>query len=279
MRQYFSICIFLCLSFGLVAQPPLSKKDQQKKAEFEALIEREQRYEETLQSADAAFEKKQYVVARMAYQEAIQYNAEQEQWLISKVNDLDILMARTAARSVDSIMVVVPKLDAAKLPTAASKQMEGRTMDDVSPEVGGANEVDSAQVIAEAIEPPREAPKETPPPVAKAEPNSPNHTVSARNIELQPKAKPSPTPERVEKKMVKEDFKTFDNGVTEETFTLDNSTVLRVVVKEGIDVIVFKRVKHKWGGEFFFLDDQDVTRRYWEEQVRMYREKYPSDQE
>jgi len=128
MRQYFSICIFLCLSFGLVAQPPLSKKDQQKKAEFEALIEREQRYEETLQSADAAFEKKQYVVARMAYQEAIQYNAEQEQWLISKVNDLDILMARTAARSVDSIMVVVPKLDAAKLPTAASKQMEGRTM-------------------------------------------------------------------------------------------------------------------------------------------------------
>jgi hypothetical protein len=36
-------------------------------------------------------------------------------------------------------------------------------------------------------------------------------------------------------------------------------------------------VKHNWGGEFFFLDDRDVTRRYWEEQVAMYREKYPKD--
>ncbi|NQV51754.1 MAG: hypothetical protein HQ500_01145 [Flavobacteriales bacterium] len=277
MRQHLSICIFLFLSFGLVAQPPLSKKDQQRKADFEALIEREQRYEETLQLADAAFEKKQYVVARMAYQEAIQYDAEKEQWLTSKVNDLDILMARTAARSVDSIMVVVPKLDAAKLPTAASKQMEDRALDRIDPEVVGVDEIDSAQAIAEAFEPQREEAKETPVPVEKAEPDTPNHTVSARDIQLKPKAKP--TPERVEKTKVKEDFKAFDNGVTEETFTLDNSTVLRVVVKEGIDVIVFKRVKHKWGGEFFFLDDQDVTRRYWEEQVRVYREKYPSDQE
>ena len=39
MKQLISIFILVTLSIGLFAQPPLSKRDQQRKAEFEALIE------------------------------------------------------------------------------------------------------------------------------------------------------------------------------------------------------------------------------------------------
>ena len=38
----------------------------------------------------------------MSYNEAIEYNKEKEQWLVSKVNDLDILMAKIIMREVDS---------------------------------------------------------------------------------------------------------------------------------------------------------------------------------
>ncbi|MEQ9187861.1 MAG: hypothetical protein RLP15_09005 [Cryomorphaceae bacterium] len=278
MKHLISIFILATWSIGLFSQPPLSKRDQQRKAEFEALIEAEENYETTVNRAEQAFIDRRYVEARMAYEEAIQYNPEKEQWLVSKVKDLDILMARNAARAIDSIVVTAPKLAATALPTPKSHQPDTREVELLNPQVVGANEIDSAQALAEAIQPPKVEPKEAMAEDEKVAPTAPNHTVTSRDIQLTPSPKPAGD-ERTSKVKVKEDFASFDNGVTEETFTLDHSAVLRVVVKEGIDVIVFKRVKHKWGGEFFFMDDQDVTRRYWEEQVRMYRLKYPSSQE
>lgn len=278
MKHLISIFTLVTLSIGLFAQPPLSKRDQQRKAEFEALIEAEQKYETTVNRAEQAFIDRRYVEARMAYQEAIQYNPEKEQWLVSKVKDLDILMARNAARAIDSIVVTAPKMAAIGLPSSGSHQPAEREVEMLNPEVVGADEIDSAQVLAEAIQPPKVEPKAAITEEEKVAPPAPSHTVTSRNIQLTPSPKPAGN-ERTSKVKVKEDYTSFDNGVTEETFTLDHSAVLRVVVKEGIDVIVFKRVKHKWGGEFYFMDDQDVTRRYWEEQVRMYREKYPASQE
>lgn len=261
------VLVLFCLA-GATQGQELNKKLQREKAEFEAQIERERKYEETMEKADGAFKAKEYVTARMAYEEAIQYNAEKEQWLQSKVNDLDILMARRAARSVDSIIVEVPLLGATALPSSESKGIQEREVDATIPEVVEVEEVDSAEAIAETLTPPQVEVEEVPKEAATA-----IQSVSARDVELKPKAPAAKT----EKTKVKEDFSSFENGVTEETFTLQKSEVVRIVVKEGIDVIIFKKVKHKWGGEFFFMDDRDVTRRYWEEQVSMYRQKYPSE--
>lgn len=278
MRGIITIIATIVLIGNLNAQPPLNKRDQKRKAEFEAQIEAEEKYAETVDRAGSAFKNKDYVGARMAYYDAIQYDADKEQWLTSKVYDLDILLARRAAREVDSISAMRNTTEVV-LPTDQSKGgIEVRDISGQASEVVEAPEIDSAEALAEMIMPPREeAPEkneEPKPTVVREQPVAPNQTVNKRDIQLTPKSKVS-VAEPEPAKAVEEDYSSFDNGVTEETFTLANSEVLRVVVKEGIDVIVFKRVKHRWGGEFFFMDNQDVTRRYWEDQVRMFREKYP----
>jgi len=248
------IIMMLIVTLPAIAQLPLNKRDQKAKEEFEALISAENKYNELLEKADGAFKSRDYLSARMTYQEAIPFNPEMEQWLISKVNDLDILMAKNAARSVDSIYVKVP-IRASRLADAqAEKGVKSRQL-----------EVPDLIVVSAEMDT-----------VVEAE------EVKTKIVESSLPKKPQPKPEKVlienqtntiEEK-VKEDFTQLDDGITEETFNLVNHEVLRVLVKEGIDIKIFKQVKHNWGGEFYFLDGMDVSKRYWMEQVDLYRSKY-----
>ena len=270
MKGITTILALILMIGTAFAQPPLNKRDQKRKAEFEAQIEAEEKYDQTLGRAEAAFKEKDYVEARMAYYDAIQYDEDKAQWLTSKVYDLDILLARKVARAVDSISVMRNQASVTLPTNQNAVGLENRKIEGAAPEVVKVDEIDSAEVLAEMIQPPREEPKE----VVVEQPAPVNQTVNKKDIQLTPKPKSEPA--KVEAPApAEEDYSSFDNGVTEETFTLANSEVLRVVVNEGIDVIVFKKVKHRWGGEFFFMDNQDVTRRYWEDQVKMFREKYP----
>jgi len=258
------LTMLLMLSFQMMAQRPLNKRDQKAKEEFEAQIAAEEKYEELTAKADDAFKSKDYLLARMTYQEAIPFNTEMEQWLFSKVNDLDILMAKNAARAVDSIYVKVPTKSAQVADLQPKLNVESRTIDAPKPQVTAAEpEPDSiVELVPKALN--------------TVEPK-PEPALSPKK-ELTVKISTTPTPTPKEEK-VKEDFSHLNDGITEDTFKLPNHEVLRIIVKEGIDVKVFKRVKHNWGGEFYFLDGMDVTKRYWMEQVDLYRVKYArSDQ-
>lgn len=252
-----SILMFAVTAF---AQPPLSKRDQKRKAAFEAQIEAEEKYEKTIEKADAAFKHKNYVEARMLYAEAIQYNPENEQWLTSKVNDLDILMAKNIARAVDSVSVMSPR------------PLEGRVVArDVTPAelkqrplTGG-----SLPIPADSVESGKKQ-EETAgaPPVTKAE---------VQVIKEQPVATLEEEVAKEREVKVKEDFSHLPQGLTEQTFDFPDHQVLRIVVKEGIDTIVYKRVSHRWGGKFYFKDEVSMAERIWLEEVEAFRKKYPAD--
>lgn len=266
------LVLWLGMVQSVFAQPPLSKRLQKEKAEFEALIAREAKYDSLVAGADQAFINKDYILARMTYEDAIPYNDEKAQWLQSKVNDLDILMAKNAAREVDSIMVSLSPKEVQQLRSEDKPVViEGRSMEAPLP-------LPEREVAQDTVE--EKVAKEEPVQV-KQEPAQQEAPVQASAPEVkepvkQASVKPSPS-SKVEKVKVKEDFSSYDNGITEETFNLQNHTVLRIVVKEGIDVMVFKKVKHNWGGEFYFLDDVATTKRYWDDQVATYRDKYGTE--
>lgn len=243
--RYISILIMLAYAVNCFAQPPLNKRDQKRKAEFEALIEAEESYEALIDKADRAFRMNDYVEARMAYNEAIPFNPAKEQWLVSKVNDLDILLAENAARTVDSVATKLPRKTAEQLKIDARPYIPTpRTT------ITQASHQQQEIEISKDIERVGEVK------------NSPE---IERNVQLQPKK---------DENKPADEFLQMDDGMHEQTFEMHNHVVLRIVVKEGVDVKVFKRVKHNWGGEFYFLDDVSVTSRYWNEQVNLYRQKF-----
>lgn len=263
MKWVWMVLMILGMVQPAFAQPPLSKRLQKEKAEFEALIAREAKYDSLVAAADRAFKAKDYILARMTYEDAIPYNDEKAQWLQSKVNDLDILMAKNAARSVDSIVVSLTPKEIQQLKSEdRAVTLEDRTIGAPLPLPAIEAGVDTVEKAIEMEE------------VQQLE-----KTVAETPAVEPPAPKPVPRPEpsiKKEQVKVKEDFSSYDDGITEETFDLQNHSVLRIVVKEGIDVMVFKRVKHNWGGEFYFLDDVATTKRYWSDQVATYREKYGS---
>ncbi len=257
---------------SLNAQKELSKRDQKKKAEFEAMIVAEEKYDELMIAADQAFKNKDYVKARMTYEEAIQYNAEKEQWLISKVNDLDILMARNIARKVDSIFVL-PKVEEVALDVDLQLEtsIEKRAVPAPLPVPKEAEE-EVDEPLVEAVKAQQEQPE--------PDPTEELVKIAEEALVVEPPkeeaAKPVVKKQPVEKVKVKDDFADLPQGMTESEFDYPDHHVWRIVVKDGIDTIVYKRVKHRWGGDFCFKDDVSISQRIWNEEIEVYRKKYPS---
>lgn len=263
--RYSTLLLLFCLStLSTFAQQPLSKKDQQRKAEFLAQIEAEKKYEQTITEADQAFVDKDYVKSRMLFNDAIQYSKENEQWLISKVNDLDILMAEIIAREVDTIDVLSKK-DIAEISKPDIEVSEIKSRDEKmvlnlpeSKELSVGEEPILAEPVqdpAPQIDPePKLVPKEKPTPII---------------------SQPNPDPKPVER--VKEDYSKYPQGRSDETFTFPDHTVRRVIVRDGIDTMVYKYVTHKWGGKFYFKDDVSIVERIWKEEVGAFEEKYPTN--
>ncbi len=265
---------FLIASSVAFAQPPLSKRDQKKLAAWEKELEAEKNYEATITSAEAAFEEGRFVDARMLYQEAIQYNEERKSWLVAKVNDLDILLARNAARQIDTIRGITAKgvrrieMDDTGDGSIAIREMslELAPVSKGEPEPAEEIEVEKPVKVEEpAVEkdPPLEIkPKPEVVVQPKAKPAEP-----ARKVQPVAKVEPA-TPAKEEKGDPYEDF---PRGITEDLFTFPDHEVTRIVVKDGIDTMVYKKVKHRWGGEFCFKDDISISKRIWSEQVEEYR--------
>lgn len=265
MRLLFIILSFLFIGSSAFAQPPLNKRDQQKKAEFLAQIEAEKNYEKTREAADQAFVRKDYAEARMLYNEAIQYSAENAQWLTSKVNDLDILMAEIVAREVDSIDVIETKQVKVIENSAKSQALiESRNEEMVI----NTPEPPSKEVVE--VKPAIQEPESTPKPQVDPEPE-----VAVKTPKPAPAPKPEVKPEPVER--VKEDYSKYPQGRSDETFTFPDHTVRRVIVRDGIDTIVYKYVTHRWGGKFYFKDDVSIVERIWKQEVEAFEAKYPTN--
>ena len=275
MKQIILFCCFNLMISSAWAQPPLSKRDQQRKAEFEAMIEAEKNYESTISEADAAFRDKDYVKARMKYEEAIQYNPNEEQWLTSKVNDLDILMAKIIAREVDSVLVMnqrnIPKINAeVAQPKAATEMVAEQPKVELPPPPPPAPMEKEVEVVKTEIDVEttvaveEEKPAPVPTPVSESKPA---------------KKTPAPTPEKKEKKeeKVRIDYSKYPQGLTDETFEFPNHTVRRIIVKDGMDTIVYKYVTHSWGGKFYFKDGVSIVDRIWKQEVEAFKQKYPQE--
>jgi len=261
--QYFLIVLMLMMVHATWAQPPLSKRLQKQKEAFEQQIAFEEKYDSLVTAADRAFKANDFLLARMTYEEAIPYDPEQEQWLVSKVNDLDILMAKNAAREVDSILVKLEPRKAVDLgETRETIGLEQRKMEAPLPLPEREDTLASNEAPTKTVDEVNDTPE-----VADKSPKV--------NTPSEKKTPPVQTPSKKDAPVkVKEDFSGFEDGITEETFTLTNHEVIRIVVKEGIDVKIFKKVKHNWGGVFYFLDDVGTSERYWSDEVNRYRDKY-----
>jgi hypothetical protein len=264
MRYLILLLLFFCASNGVFAQQALSKKDQQRKAEFLAQIEAEKKYEETISKADQAFVDKDYVKSRMLFNDAIQYSKENEQWLISKVNDLDILMAEIIAREVDTIDVISKKeIAEISTPEIEVSEIESR---------------DEKMVVSLLVV--QEKPQITEPQIAEPKEQAKRQTDSEPKAVVRDQSKAVPPKMKSEPKSserVKEGYSKYPQGRTDETFTFPNHTVRRVIVRDGIDTIVYKYVTHKWGGKFYFKDDVSIVERIWKEEVEAFEEKYPTN--
>lgn len=244
---------------ALIAQPTLNARDQKRKAEFLASLEAEKQFDLSLAKAEKAFQDGDYPTARMAYAEAAEWDATQTQWLNSKINDLDILMAKNAARAVDS-------MEAAQI---------------ISPSALPLNE--ATPMVPTLLKADKISPTETSPAPVRTEVTQEEVTtteVAPVQLPAPPKSKPTATKQAVAPAPSTTDttdaldFSKFNKGLTEEFFEMENHKVHRIVVIDGADAMVFKKVTHSWGGEFFFKDGISVGRRLWTEEIEMYRNKW-----
>jgi len=255
--------LFLVLSFFTLsmvqAQPELNKRLQKQKAEFEAKIAAEVKFEELLGKANTAFELDQYADARSYYAEAIQYNPSKEAWLTSKINDLDILMAERLASMVDTISkieTVEKSLAETVIPELKIDSTE-KNVDEVQPADSIIEKVDSTESKVD-VNSEAEVKKNV---VVFTEPTKPNKVVYP---------KPSdPTPEALKK-----DYSDYPFGITEEMIDMKNHTIQRIVVVDSMEINVYKRVKHSWGGDFTFKNDLSISQRIWLDELEKYRLKF-----
>ena len=257
--------LLLSLAFlGSVAavsgQPPLSKRDQKKLEAWEQELEAEKKYTSIISMAETAFEEGRYVDARMLYSEGIEYNEENRAWLIAKVNDLDILLARNAARQIDSVSLV------------SKKGVQRIEVEEVSPDIAIREvNVEMQPVTSGDL------------PDSSSQVLAPEEDGTSGTSELRPEQKEQPAkasiPEKEAPKAVEEPdqkalYDDFPEGYTRDVFTFPDHEVTRIVVKDGIDTIVYKRVTHRWGGEFCFKDDVSISKRIWMEEVEQYRKRF-----
>ena len=71
--------------------------------------------------------------------------------------------------------------------------------------------------------------------------------------------------EEEEQKQLRDDYPRRKTVETEEA---GNSVITWVYINYGEFVKTYKRVKHNWGGEYFFIDGQATNRRYWEHETQ-----------
>lgn len=254
---------FLSLSSTLSmvhAQPELNKRLQKQKAEFDAKIAAEEKYDKLLEKANSAFELDQYADARSYYAEAIQYNYAREAWLTSKMNDLDILMAERIANMVDTIskfITVDTYLDEAVLTALSDVSVENSRTEHLVRADSLIERVEASELKAD-VETTVEVQK---PFILNTEPTKPNKVVYP---------KPSdPTPEAI-----KNDYSDYSFGITEEMIDMKNHTIQRIVVVDSLEINVYKRVKHSWGGDFTFKNDLSISQRIWLDELEKYHLKF-----
>lgn len=271
MKVFTTILLAFFIAQTSYAQIPLSKRDQAKKAEFEAQIAAEKKYDELMIKADRAFISKDYVEARMSYNEAIEYNKEKEQWLVSKVNDLDILMAKIIMREVDSILVIEQKsVDQLKNIVRLESEIASRDEPMVMVMPKPIEEEEEVPVILVEKAPENEV--EQMPELEEPIVEEPNRIVAP-----EPTSKPAVIAAPVNKEVkVKEDFSRYPQGRSDETFTFPDHSVRRIIIKDGIDTIVYKYVTHRWGGKFYFKDDVSISERIWKGEILGFEKKYPT---
>jgi hypothetical protein len=254
------------------AQQPLNKRDQLKKAAFEAQIASEEKYAQLRELADNAFRNREYARARNLYDEAIQYNKKDEQWLISKVNDLDILMADIIAREVDTISVI-KRIELEKLKQEDQRQAQNLEIrKDTTLILVSEPENDSLESInvSDIVEQNRD---ETTPLLEDAA-SKPQKVQPLKREAIEENAILTTTPLPVEEKEA-EDYSKFPQGRSDEEFVFPDHTVRRIVIRDRRDVIVYKYVTHRWGGKFYFKDGVSIVERIWKQEVADYEQRFP----
>ena len=258
--------MLMLLSSTIGFSQELSKKVQKKKDAFEAKLAAEEKYLELLSTAEFAFEHGRYAEARDNYEKAIEFNPDKEPWLISKINDLDILMAETVAQLIDTVsplqqtpeVILSNEMDEPD----SKKLVESYETHEVETE-----NIDTVEAVL--ITEPKE--------VLMAKAESKVDTNEVRKTEtnyVYPKAK---TQDELIKEKEQIDYSKYPVGVTEEFIDLKNHTIQRIVVVDSNDVNVYKRVRHNWGGDFTFKNDLSISKRIWlnevEEAKHLYGEK------
>lgn len=273
MKTALIVCLLMLpFSYGAMAQPELNKRLQKQKAEFEAKIAAEEKYEELLQMAETAFENDQYADARNYYNEAIQYNASKEAWLTSKINDLDILMAERIALISNTLPRVIEVDSLSNIAIAEpNKEVEGRQQ--------------VAKTVIETVLPKdRTTIDSLVDSLESEEVIIDKEIVDAKSEVAKPLLKDSlvTQPERVvyskpadsNTEVNKNEYADYPYGMTEEAFDLKNHTIQRIVVVDSLETNVYKRVKHSWGGDFTFKNDLSISQRIWLDELEKYRQKF-----
>ncbi|MDP4764516.1 MAG: hypothetical protein NWR97_12685, partial [Salibacteraceae bacterium] len=73
---------------------------------------------------------------------------------------------------------------------------------------------------------------------------------------------------------IKNDYSDYPFGITEEMIDMKNHTIQRIVVVDSMEINVYKRVKHSWGGDFTFKNDLSISQRIWLDELEKYKLKF-----
>lgn len=261
MKKLTGVLILVFALSELSAQA-LSKRLQKEKAAFEAQIAAEEKFNTHIKNADAAFRNHEYAKARENYALAMQYDLTKQAWLISKINDLDILMAEEVAELVDTVknetLLQMPQVLEAANSTLFSERESFENH----------NFNDSTQNHSESLHQSTANREEI------ANTRASKDTLTSRLIKKDTLPAFKNEPVSQEASIEANIYQNYPAGITEEIIEMTNHTIQRIVVVDINEIIVYKRVKHSWGGDFTFKNNLSISPRIWLEEIERYRKKF-----
>ncbi|MEM9022825.1 MAG: hypothetical protein AAGB22_03740 [Bacteroidota bacterium] len=286
MKRCFILLILMLVSVAQ-AQPPVSKRMQKKVDAWLRAEAEEAAYKDALNKADSLFRLKYYLASISAYEQAMEIR-KKDAFSTAKINDLKILLEAgkitditpehmggapsQPAQPQQPVLQHEPKRDT--MAETAAITRTAITSPAVAPAVPVAPEVvpeagkpkPEPSSIPDTVKPkslpnipvqPKAAPKDVPKPAPRTAPKPQPKLAASRKASAKPANEERPPVET----------KTYDNGMTEEITRLKTKTItIRTVKKDG-QTHVYKKIRHNWGGLYFFKDEFSISSRLWLEET------------
>lgn len=253
MLKYGLLLVF-CLP--LISSAQEKEKEKKKKNKYDLYWEEQERkeeYQQLFEEGNSLFQQDRYYDAIEQYKKVFALYPNDPQ-AIAKIRDVEIVLAEGVEQEVDSLTRTFTKLEKLNL-----SQKEVTLSQPENPKQLQGNRIKEDAVSLPSIteEP---APKES----ATKEPTQPEK----EELKLE-----YPTTEKAEKvdksspEFRQQLAKEYEEGITETTYRKGNRVVTKRVVVKGEYGDEYLKVKHDWGGLYYFKNGQPIKAFIWDKET------------